>query len=114
MNRLSTIGLAIVITFFLITSSSLLTSSAMSQRATTTTTTLTPIKHIVVIFQENTSFDHYFGTYPNATDPGGEPRFIADPHIPTINGLTEVLLKNNPNGNSSINPFRFGIPSNNM
>src|SRR5262249_4557579 len=26
--------------------------------------TTTPIKHLVVIFQENVSFDHYFGTYP--------------------------------------------------
>ena len=24
----------------------------------------TPIKHLVVIFQENVSFDHYFATYP--------------------------------------------------
>ncbi len=28
--------------------------------------TATPIKHLVVIFQENISFDHYFGTYPAA------------------------------------------------
>ena len=28
--------------------------------------TTTPIKHLVVIFQENISFDHYFGTYPKA------------------------------------------------
>ncbi len=28
--------------------------------------TATPIKHLVVIFQENISFDHYFATYPNA------------------------------------------------
>ncbi len=31
-----------------------------------TLTTKTPIKHLVVVFQENRSFDHYFGTYPNA------------------------------------------------
>ncbi len=31
--------------------------------------TTTPIKHLVVIFQENISFDHYFGTYPIATNP---------------------------------------------
>ena len=31
--------------------------------------TATPIKHLVVIFQENVSFDHYFGTYPNAHEP---------------------------------------------
>jgi phospholipase C len=35
----------------------------------------TPITHIVVIFGENISFDHYFGTYPNATNPSGEPPF---------------------------------------
>ena len=31
-----------------------------------TGSTATPIKHLVVIFQENVSFDHYFGTYPVA------------------------------------------------
>ncbi|WP_284286348.1 alkaline phosphatase family protein [Alicyclobacillus fastidiosus] len=31
--------------------------------------TTTPIKHVVVIFGENVSFDHYFGTYPHATNP---------------------------------------------
>ena len=36
----------------------------------------TPIKHLVIIFQENVSFDHYFGTYPNATNPPGEPKFV--------------------------------------
>ena len=35
------------------------------------------IQHLVVIFQENISFDHYFGTYPFATNPHGEPRFPA-------------------------------------
>ena len=35
--------------------------------------TLTPIKHVVVIFQENVSFDHYFGTYPFANNPANEP-----------------------------------------
>ncbi len=39
--------------------------------------TATPIKHLVVIFQENISFDHYFGTYPVATNPAGEPPFTA-------------------------------------
>src|SRR5215472_15620512 len=31
--------------------------------------TTTPIKHLVVIFDENISFDHYFGTYPFAANP---------------------------------------------
>ncbi len=33
--------------------------------------TTTPIKHIVVIFQENRSFDQYFGSYPNAANLAG-------------------------------------------
>src|SRR5690349_14595810 len=50
--------------------------------------TTTPIKHLVIIFQENQSFDHYFGTYPNALNPSGEPQFIAAPGTPSVNGLT--------------------------
>ena len=38
--------------------------------------TATPIEHVVVIFQENVSFDHYFGTYPNASNTDGQ-RFHA-------------------------------------
>jgi phospholipase C len=61
------------------------------------TVTATPIQHVVVLFQENESFDHYFGTYPNATNPAGEPRFAAAPDTPTVNGLTSELLNHNPN-----------------
>lgn len=35
--------------------------------ATGSTGALTPIKHVVVIFQENVSFDHYVATYPHAS-----------------------------------------------
>ncbi len=55
------------------------------------------IQHLVVIFQENVSFDHYFGTYPNATNPAGEPSFTPRNGTPPINGLTPDLLTNNPN-----------------
>lgn len=34
--------------------------------------TATPIKYVVVIFQENVSFDHYFATYPKAANTPGE------------------------------------------
>jgi phospholipase C len=66
--------------------------------------TRTPIKHLVVIFQENVSFDHYFGTYPNATNPAGETKFVARPHTPAVNGLSPSLLTHNPN---LLNPFRL-------
>lgn len=76
--------------------------------------TATPIKHLVVIFGENISFDHYFGTYPNALNPAHEPRFVAAPNTPTVNGYTDALLFSNPNflntagnGNGASNPFRL-------
>ena len=62
----------------------------------TRSTTATPIKHLVVIFQENVSFDHYFGTYPQAANTDGTP-FTAKPGTPTVNGLTDALLQHNPN-----------------
>jgi phospholipase C len=66
--------------------------------------TATPIKHLVVIFDENISFDHYFGTYPNAKNPAGEPRFVALPETPAVNGLTSTLLDANPD---AVAPFRL-------
>lgn len=74
--------------------------------------TATPIQHLVVIFQENVSFDHYFGTYPVATNPDGEPKFTAAPNTPTVNGLNNALLTVNPNlnplnGAAASNPFRL-------
>ena len=68
----------------------------------------TPIQHLVVIFDENISFDHYFGTYPVATNPKGESKFVAAPNTPTVNGLTAGLQTNNPN----LNPANVGIQSN--
>jgi phospholipase C len=56
-----------------------------------------PIEHLVIIFQENISFDHYFATYPVAANPPGEPKFIAKPGTPTVNGLTPDLITTNQN-----------------
>ena len=66
--------------------------------------TRTPIQHLVVIFQENISFDHYFGTYPIALNPPGEPAFHALQGTPRVNGLTPELIAHNPN---SANPVRL-------
>jgi phospholipase C len=65
--------------------------------------TATPIKHLVVIFDENISFDHYFGTYPNAANTNGV-KWQAKPNTPTVNGLTTTLLHHNPN---KMNPKRL-------
>jgi phospholipase C len=77
---------------------------------------------LVVIFQENVSFDHYFATYPIALNPKGEPAFHAVGDTPWVNGLGTltngnpdgVLLTDNPNANNTsgnganaINPFRL-------
>ena len=72
----------------------------------------TPIQHIVVIFNENISFDHYFGTYPVALNPKGEPPFHAKSDTPTVNGFNNALLNFNPNlnpanGAGATNPFRL-------
>lgn len=94
--------------------------------------TATPIKHVVVIYQENISFDHYFGTYPTAQNNAGEtsfqasaktPKFIntlltpldVNNHFAPLTGID--LLHNNPNsltgtgatinGAYASNPFRL-------
>jgi phospholipase C len=76
--------------------------------------TATPIKHLVVIYDENISFDHYFATYPSATNPAGEPPFSAQRGTPKVNNLANAnLLTNNPNftnplnGTNAANPFRL-------
>jgi phospholipase C len=97
--------------------------------------TATPIKHVVVIFGENISFDHYFGTYPLAENKSGETRFNYLPsqhfgHNVANNLVTPLdptkdfrpikdanLLTKNPNGPSgsgaafngasAANPFRL-------
>ena len=76
--------------------------------------TKTKIKHLVVIFNENRSFDHYFGTYPLALNPPGEPAFVAAKDTPIPNNFIShpELLNANPNLNSAngagaTNPFRL-------
>jgi phospholipase C len=65
--------------------------------------TATPIKHVVMIFQENVSFDHYFGTYPYATNSDGN-SFTPAQGTPAVNGLNFSLLAANPN---EANPKRL-------
>ena len=89
-----------------IASASLATATGVSAAPTVNNSakTTSPIKHVVVIYQENVSFDHYFGTYPKATNTDGQP-FTAKPLTPAVNGLTRELLTANPNG---VNPQRLG------
>jgi phospholipase C len=108
------IGLAAALTALLIPG---VGNSASAARPAPAGRTATPIKHLVVIFQENVSFDHYFGTYPNATNVSGQ-RFDPAHHTPSVNGLatspgaggTGTLLTNNPNldaAGNQVNPRRL-------
>ncbi|MDT0262936.1 phospholipase C [Jatrophihabitans lederbergiae] len=92
-------------------------SSAAEPRHSAPSTTTTPIKHLVVIYQENVSFDHYFGTYPKASNTSGQP-FHAARHTRAVNNLVHArgaggrgnLLTNNPNRDAAgnqVNPRRL-------
>jgi phospholipase C len=99
---------------------SLITGLSPTGYAVAAPPTATPIEHLVVIFQENVSFDHYFATYPFAANTDGT-TFNPAGGTPSVNGLgtlvggvpTGALLTNNPNkGNlanapDNINPFRL-------
>jgi phospholipase C len=50
------------------------------------------IKHVIIIMQENRSFDHYFGTYPGADG------------IPMKNGVPTVCVPM-PDANSCVRPY---------
>ncbi len=50
------------------------------------------IRHVIVIMQENRSFDHYFGTFPGADG------------LPVQNGVPSVCLAD-PNGGPCARPF---------
>src|ERR1700733_9804219 len=99
-------GISVTLTFGLVMNPFIASAQTLAPTPTT------PIQHVVVIFGENESFDHYFGTYPKAVNPPGQPRFTALTGTPAINGLTTALLTNNPNlnppnGAGAANPFRL-------
>ncbi|HEY1419601.1 MAG TPA: alkaline phosphatase family protein [Candidatus Dormibacteraeota bacterium] len=86
-------------------------SVAVGKTVATAPATTTPIKHLVVIFQENVSFDHYFATYPIATNTSGQPfdngsRGLKVNNLANTPGVGGVgnLLTNNPN---LVNPQRL-------
>ena len=73
--------------------------SSVAEAATTSLATITPIKHLVIIFQENIPFDHYFVTCLHSADPPGQPNFTlyANTSTDMNNLLTSRRLFDNPN-----------------
>src|SRR5215831_6560115 len=53
---------------------------------------LAKIQHVIIIMQENRSFDHYFGTFPGADG------------IPMTNGVPTVCV-NDPVSGVCVRPF---------
>ena len=67
------------------------------------------VKYVFVLFQENNSYDHYFGTYPGAngltsTYPGAQPN---DPYAQpaTAFGSYNSLIRNVDGSYSTVSPF---------
>jgi phospholipase C len=95
-------------------------SNSTPPAVVTPTTASAAIKHVVIIFGENISFDHYFGTYPNAANLPGQPQFtpVAGTPVPNNYVSNPSLLTQNPNlatngtansqnGANAANPFRL-------
>jgi phospholipase C len=57
--------------------------------------TRSPIRHVIEIFGENVSFDHYYGTYPHAANSDGQP-FNPLPHTPAVDGLPPATSSSLP------------------
>lgn len=71
---------------------------ALAIPAAVDTGTIKDIKHVVILMQENRSFDHYFGTMRGVRGFGD--RFP----IPLTNGKS-VFFQPNPSGGEEILPF---------
>jgi phospholipase C len=120
LNRKLALGAGLATAALLASSVAAASAGVNGAKISRDASTSTPIKHLVVIFQENVSFDHYFGTYPHAANTSGEP--FSGPRHADVNALyntpglggTGNLLTNNPNTDASgnqVNPRRLD-PSN--
>ncbi|GCE28298.1 acid phosphatase [Dictyobacter alpinus] len=67
-------------------------SASSTPTSTTATSDIHKIKHVIVVMQENRSFDSYFGTYPGADG------------IPMKNGAPSVCI-NDPKTNQCVKPY---------
>ena len=112
-KKSTNVVLALVVIPLILVSSSIPLSNAVAvatpsdASSSSSSSTSTPIKYLVVIFQENTPFDHYFATYPNATNSSPtQTHFSSLSNTPSVNGITTGtgLSTNNTN---LVNPFHL-------
>src|ERR1700686_2299041 len=75
---------------------------ALAIPANVRTGTLEDVEHIVVMMQENRSFDHYFGTLRGV-------RGFGDPRAVTLPSGKSVW--HHPNGAGELLPFRPNVPN---
>src|SRR5579864_8916177 len=68
------------------------TTCATTTSTTSNTTGIHKIQHVMIIMQENRSFDSYFGTYPGADG------------IPAQNGVATVCV-NDPKTGQCVKPY---------
>jgi phospholipase C len=61
------------------------------------------VEHVVLLMQENRSFDHYFGTFPGV-------RGFADPHALTLSTGRSVFYQPDPSSNPAGNPDGYLLP----
>jgi phospholipase C len=108
MSRTRTVGFGVVLAVVVIGAAILTRPSSAPQPTppADSRSTITPVEHLVVIFQENVSFDHYFATYPKAENLPGETVFTASANTPAVDGLDASLLA--PNNSNAAQPFRLG------
>lgn len=113
-SAVATSAIAIIAVCSGATADSIAPAGVSGPRSQDAAPTTTPIKHVVIIFNENVSLDHYFATYPKAANPPGEPAFTAKPDTPAVNNLVDANLQtNNPNfsnktnGSDAAEPFRL-------
>ena len=88
LNNKTLSQISLIISFILIVS----LFSACSSSQASSLNGIQKIRHIVIIFQENRSFDSYFGTYPGALG------------IPMKNGKPTVCV-NNPETGTCVKPY---------
>ncbi len=69
------------------------------------------VKYVFVLFQENRSFDHYFGTFPGANGLFADASASPTVRSPAVASNTQVIYGTNGKA-ATISPFRIGTTQN--